>query len=133
MKTYRGRPGVSANGTPDIVENYIFTHKENRMTNKQTKARQSRDSKKATPAAVINAGPTPDKRSVVLKRFARTLGATLLGFAAVWATGPDALDLITDPTHRVILLSVVVPFLTAGEKALRYGDEKGEDPNDTII
>lgn len=86
-----------------------------------------------TPAATIAAGPVPTKRNTVLLRFVRTLAASLLGVLAVWAAGPDALALVTDPTQRIILLSIVVPFLTAAEKSLRYGQEKGEDPNDTLL
>lgn len=86
-----------------------------------------------TPASVIAAGPEKSKRMTVLLRFMRTLGASILGFIAVWAAGPDALSLVTDPLHQTILLSVVVPMLVAAEKALRYGDDQGEDPNDALL
>ncbi len=86
-----------------------------------------------TSKAVIASGPVESKRKTVLLRFARTLGASVLGVLAVWAAGPDALELVKDPTQQVILLSIVVPFLTAAEKSLRYGDEKGEDPKDTLL
>jgi len=123
MKTYIGQVGFHVDGTPDPIESYIITPKEIQMAK----------SKKKSTAAVIAAGPTPTKRNTVAMRFARTLGATLVGFAAAWLVGPDAASVITNPTYQALLAGLLVPALVALEKSLRYGSEKGEDPNDSVL
>lgn len=123
MRTYTGKPGHTLDGTPDVVENFIITQKETRM---------AKNRKKST-AAVVAAGPTPTKRGTIAMRFARTLAATVIGFAATWLAGPDAAALITDPTQQALLAGILVPMLVALDKSLRYGTEKGEDPADTLL
>jgi len=123
MKTYIGIAGHSIDGLPDVIENYIITHKETNMAK----------ANKASSKAVIAAGPISTKRVTVLKRFARTLGATVLSVVAVWMVGPDALDLVDNPAYQAIIVGVLAPMLVAAEKSLRYGEESGEDPADSMF
>ena len=91
--------------------------------------------KKKTPSskAVIAAGPISSKRATVLKRFARTLGATVLSVVAAWMVGPEALDLVDNPAMQAVIVGVLAPMIVAAEKALRFGEAPGEDPADSMF
>ena len=73
------------------------------------------------------------KQKTVLLRWARTLGATVLGLAGAWLAGPQALDLIKDPTQQILVASFLIPTLTALEKTLRYGSGEGEDYDEKLL
>lgn len=66
------------------------------------------------------------KKKTVLLRFARTMGATMLGLLAAWLSGPDGLSLVKDPVAQSFIVAVIVPTLVAANKAIRYGSEPGE-------
>ena len=59
---------------------------------------------------------------VIFLRFARALGAVLVGFLATWVVGDDALSLVPD-NFEPLFLAVVVPLLLAAEKYLRDGGD----------
>ena len=66
------------------------------------------------------------KNRTVLLRFARTMGATVLGLLAAWISGPNGLSLVKDPVMQSFIVAVVAPTLVAANKALRYGSDPGE-------
>ena len=123
MKTYIGNAGHSIDGLPDEIENYIITHKETNMAK----------ANKASSKAVIAAGMISTKRATVLKRFARTLGATILSVIAAWAVGPEALDMVDNAAAQALIVGVLAPMIVAVEKSLRFGEEPGEDPMDSMF
>lgn len=60
--------------------------------------------------------------SVILKRAARSLAAVVIGFAASWLIGPDALSLIPDQ-YDYLVVAIVAPALLALEKYIRDGGD----------
>lgn len=60
--------------------------------------------------------------SIILKRFARGLGAVVLSFLAVWVVGDDALGLVPDQ-YDPLVVAIVAPALLALEKFLRDGGD----------
>jgi hypothetical protein len=73
-----------------------------------------------------------DKQKKVLLNFARTLAATVVAALIAWVAGPDAAELIGAQT-AVIAVPVLTALLTAAERALRYGNEEGEDKTLSLV
>jgi hypothetical protein len=59
---------------------------------------------------------------VILLRAARALAAVIVGFAAAWVVGDDALSLVPDQFDNLVVI-IVAPALLALEKYLRDGGD----------
>ena len=68
-----------------------------------------------------------DKRKTVLLRAARTAGASALAWLTAWIAGPDVSEIIGNGEYAVLLAAVLTPIFAALEKAIRYGNDPGED------
>lgn len=59
---------------------------------------------------------------VILLRAARSLGAVLVGSAAAWVVGPEALALIP-AGYQFLVVGALAPALLALEKYIRDGGD----------